>query len=117
MPPSSPKPSGNLLIRNATVCTLDEERRILHKSAVAIGDGRILAVGDTPKLDARYPEFSTYDAAGKAVLPGFINSHTHTVLLVLRGTVEDMDGNVVYGYIPMRLTTMAALRDWLPGSR
>ena len=60
---------------------------------------RIVAVGDSDTLLAGHPDLQRMDGAGKAILPGLINSHTHTVLLVLRGTVEDMIGDVIYGYM------------------
>ena len=32
-------------------------------------------------------------------MPGLINAHTHVLLLVLRGTVEDMGAEAIYGYM------------------
>lgn len=89
----------DLLIHDTTVVTQDDARRVLHDAAVVVRGGRIEAVGDSATLLARYPDLERFDGTGKAVLPGFINSHTHTVLLVLRGTVEDMTGDVIYGYM------------------
>ncbi|RPJ37471.1 MAG: hypothetical protein EHM27_13105 [Deltaproteobacteria bacterium] len=89
----------NIFIKDATVVTCDGERRIINYGAVAIRDGKIIDVGETSRLEPIYSDFQTIKAAGKAVLPGFINSHTHTVLTVLRGTVEDMEGDAVYGYM------------------
>src|SRR5262245_14944322 len=59
--------------RGAELCELG----ILRDGAVAIRDGVIEWVGTTDKVpDKRAPEF---DAAGKIVLPGFVDSHTHAV--------------------------------------
>ncbi len=87
------------LIKDAMVVTCDGQRRIINKGAVAIQGGRIIAVDETAKLEPIYRDFEVIKVAGKAILPGFINSHTHTVLTVLRGTVEDMEGDAVYGYM------------------
>ncbi|MFQ5686718.1 MAG: amidohydrolase family protein, partial [Candidatus Scalindua sp.] len=56
------------------LCTLDD-------GAVVIENGVITAVGKTSEVLARFDEtgFETIDATGKAVLPGFIDSHTHFV--------------------------------------
>ena len=89
----------SLLITNAIVCTMDDERRILRNGAVAIDGDRIVDVGASDELAVRHADAERIDGMGKAIIPGFINSHTHTVLLVLRGTVEDMDGNEIYGYM------------------
>src|SRR3989442_1887684 len=53
------------------------ELGIIDDGAVAIRDGRIEWVGPTDQLpDRSAPEF---DAAGKIILPGFVDSHTHAV--------------------------------------
>ena len=89
----------SILIKNATVVTCDAQRRIINNGAVAIRGEKIIAVEETAKLEPIYPDFKVIKIGGKAILPGFINSHTHTVLTVLRGTVEDMEGDAVYGYM------------------
>jgi len=51
--------------------------QIINDGAVAIRDGRIEWVGPTDQLpDKTAPAF---DASGKVVLPGFVDSHTHAV--------------------------------------
>ena len=56
------------------LCTIDD-------GVVVIENGVITAVGKTGEVLARFDEtgFETIDATGKAVLPGFIDSHTHFV--------------------------------------
>jgi 5-methylthioadenosine/S-adenosylhomocysteine deaminase len=97
----------NLLITNTTVVTCDEERRIVERGAVAIAGNRILAVGETAELEAAYPDCERMSGRGLAVLPGFINAHTHTVLTSLRGTVEDWGGEIIYRYMSPVSYTMS----------
>ncbi|KZD04124.1 amidohydrolase family protein [Oceanibaculum pacificum] len=87
------------LFENAMVVTCDEERRILHDTSVAVSGGKVAAIGARDALRQAYPQAERIDMTRKALLPGFINSHTHTVLTVLRGTVEDMEGDAVYGFM------------------
>lgn len=87
------------LLTDAVVVTQDEERRILDRAAVAVRGDRIAAVGDAASLEAAHPDLPRVRLRGRAILPGFINSHTHTILTVIRATVEDWDGNAVYGYM------------------
>jgi imidazolonepropionase len=50
---------------------------IINDGAVSIRDGRIEWAGPTDQLpDKNADEF---DASGKAVMPGFVDSHTHAV--------------------------------------
>lgn len=59
---------------------------IIHDGAVAVKDGRIVAVGTTKKvLDRSEKGLKTIDASGKLVAPGFIDPHVH---LVFEGTRE-----------------------------
>ncbi|WP_144184732.1 amidohydrolase family protein [Elioraea rosea] len=89
----------DLLITDTLVVTCDDERRILERAAVAISGDRIVAIGDTETLRRNWPRHEALNGRGLAVLPGFINAHTHTILTSLRGTVEDWDGNAVYSYM------------------
>ncbi|MFN6956228.1 MAG: imidazolonepropionase-like domain-containing protein, partial [Acetobacteraceae bacterium] len=93
------RPGMDALLTDAVVVTQDEERRILDRAAVAVRGDRIAAVGDAAALEAAHPDLPRVPLCGRAILPGFINSHTHTILTVIRATVEDWDGNAVYGYM------------------
>ena len=52
----------------------------IRDGALAIADGRIVAVGTTGDLcDLVDSAIQVIDATGKAVLPGFVDAHTHVV--------------------------------------
>lgn len=87
------------IIHSTTIASCDAESRVLRDAAIAVENDRILDVGDSAGLLAKYPGFERIDGNGKAVVPGFINSHTHLVLTVMRGTIEDYSGEVIYGYM------------------
>jgi imidazolonepropionase len=57
------------------------ELHIIPNGAVVIEDGIIKAVGKSAHVlaDVDEAEYEVIDAAGKAVLPGFVDSHTHFV--------------------------------------
>lgn len=89
----------DLLVTDAVIVTQDADRTILDRGAIAIRGDRIADIGPTAKLEAAHPDLPRMAGRGKAVLPGFVNAHTHTILTVLRATVEDWSGNAVYGYM------------------
>ncbi len=80
-----PKEKATILIENGTVVTLDGERNIVANASVAIREDRIVDVGSTAVLGKKWEVEKTIDATGRAVLPGFINSHTHCTHNLLRG--------------------------------
>lgn len=47
--------------------------------ALAIGDGRVLAVGTTAEVARKFAAPATLDATGKLVSPGFVDPHSHLV--------------------------------------
>ena len=96
----------NLLITDTTIVTCDAERRIM-RGAIAISHDRIAAIGESADLERAYPGFERMAGRSLAVLPGFINAHTHTVLTALRGTVEDWDGEIIYRYMSPVSYTMS----------
>jgi len=57
------------------------ELNIIENGAVLVEEGIIKKVGKTEEIlkEINEREYEVYDAKGKAVLPGFIDSHTHFV--------------------------------------
>ncbi len=55
------------------------ELGLIHDGAVAIADGRIVAVGTTAQVLGRYRAHREISAAGRVVLPGFVDAHTHPI--------------------------------------
>ncbi len=55
------------------------ELGLVADGAVAIADGHIVAVGTTSELRAFHHARREIDAAGRVVLPGFVDAHTHLV--------------------------------------
>lgn len=88
-----------LLITDTVIVTGEPDRRILDHAAIVIEADRIAAFGPVADIDRAHPDAERISGRGLAVFPGFINAHTHTPLTILRGTVEDWDGNAVYGYM------------------
>jgi imidazolonepropionase len=53
---------------------------VYEDAAVAIADGRVAAVGPSDELTREFPPenaVASVDAAGRAVIPGFVDAHTH----------------------------------------
>ncbi|MCK5194375.1 MAG: amidohydrolase family protein, partial [Desulfobulbaceae bacterium] len=89
--------SGNTIIKNASqlvTCSGFKAKQgkemsdlhIIDDGAVVVEEGIIKVVGKTEDVlngiddaDLNIAEFDIIDAAGKAVLPGFVDSHTHFV--------------------------------------
>ena len=59
---------------------------IVHDGAIAIKEGRIMAVGKTKDVTREFRAGYVLSAQGKTVLPGFVDPHTH---LVFAGSRED----------------------------
>ncbi len=61
---------------NAKVVTVDPD--FTFAEAVAVSDGKIVAVGSAAKIDAMAePETKVIDLQGKTLLPGFADNHVH----------------------------------------
>jgi imidazolonepropionase len=56
-----------------------DDAGVVADGAVAIKDGRIVAVGASEDLLARYVAEEELDATGCVVCPGFVDPHTHAV--------------------------------------
>ena len=70
----------DLLLRNATILTMDAHRPIA--TAVGVERGRIVWVGDAAEArDQQAGARRVLDLAGATVVPGFNDAHNHLILL------------------------------------
>lgn len=67
----------DIIITNARVTTLDREKP--SAEAVAIRDGKFLAVGYEQDVRAAAPGARVIDAKGRRLIPGLIDSHIHVI--------------------------------------
>jgi 5-methylthioadenosine/S-adenosylhomocysteine deaminase len=89
-----------VIIENAAILTCDPADRYIPRGRIAIEGGRIARIEDAPGAppggpasaprDAREEGGERVDAAGRVVLPGLINTHTHLWLSLLRGVSDDL---------------------------
>ncbi len=77
------------LILGPLVVTMDAEERIIETGAVAVRDGVIVAVGTRGDLEG-VTAAETIDAAGKLLMPGLVNAHTHLGDSLFRSLVEEL---------------------------
>jgi imidazolonepropionase len=56
-----------------------QELNVIEDGAVLMEDGLIAAVGTTEELLPHAVDAEVIDCSGKAVLPGFVDSHTHLI--------------------------------------
>lgn len=77
------------LLTNATVVTMNPDRDIVEDGAIYIDDDRIGAVGATTDLLQEYPDAEMMNCAGRVIIPGMINTHTHLFQTLLKGLGDD----------------------------
>ncbi len=82
----------DLLILGGTVVTMDQDRNVIEDGAIAIEDGKVLSVGKSADMRGR-PAKQVINAAGKVIIPGLINTHTHIPMVLFRGISDDLDLN------------------------
>ena len=80
----------NILVKGASVLQPDYTTKVAD---IAITDDKIVAVGEVP---AGFVADNTINGKDKFAVPGFVNTHTHASMTLLRSYADDL-----------------ALMDWL----
>ena len=93
-----PRKQADLIIENASELATPEggqkplvgkqmlALRIIKDAAVAVRNGRVVAVNKTATIRSAFKASETIDAEGQTIVPGFVDPHTH---LVFAGSRED----------------------------
>lgn len=79
------------LFKNGIIVTVNPDREIFFHGAVAVKDDRIVEVGPTEAMEAKYTDCERVtDLEGRVMFPGFVNTHNHLFQTLLRGLGDDM---------------------------
>jgi 5-methylthioadenosine/S-adenosylhomocysteine deaminase len=78
-----------ILITGGTIVTMAGDN--IERGSIAIDKGVIVAVGPSSEIDKKYTGKTTIRAGGMAVLPGFVNAHTHVPMTLFRGIADDRE--------------------------
>ncbi|MGI6549838.1 MAG: 5'-deoxyadenosine deaminase [Syntrophomonadales bacterium] len=81
------RPLNSLLIKNALIVTMNQNREILRGNLLIDGD-RIKSISQSE------PEFEVdrvIDARGKVLIPGLIQAHVHLCQTLFRGQANDLE--------------------------
>jgi 5-methylthioadenosine/S-adenosylhomocysteine deaminase len=84
------------LLRDAFILCLGDSDQVIDRGYLLIEDDRIAALGPMSAVPVA-PVDEVMDCAGRLVMPGLVNAHTHTPMTLFRGRAEgvsllEMDG-------------------------
>jgi predicted amidohydrolase YtcJ len=109
--------AADLVLRNGNIRTVDASRLVVD--AVAIEKGRISAVGtDAQSTLWIGPSTTVIDLHGRAVYPGFKDSHAHLLELGLSRLSVDLEGARDFDEVIAHVKRVAATRKagtWILG--
>ncbi|QGT99096.1 S-adenosylhomocysteine deaminase [Candidatus Syntrophocurvum alkaliphilum] len=78
----------SILIKNVSIVPLTENNKIIEKGYIIIENNMIKQIGEGSAPDDNYVE--VIDGTNNIALPGFINTHTHAAMTLLRGYADDL---------------------------
>ena len=84
------KVAVDLLIEAEWVIPVQPSGVVLEHHAVAVDQGRIVAVLPMAEARARYAARETVSRPGHALIPGLVNIHCHSAMVLMRGLADDL---------------------------
>jgi 5-methylthioadenosine/S-adenosylhomocysteine deaminase len=79
-----------LIITGGTVLSMRPGSAPVPDGAVAVRGSEIVAVATAAELFEQAPTATVLDAGGGLILPGFVNTHTHLAMTLMRGLADDL---------------------------
>lgn len=102
--------TADIIYHGGPVITINDEAP--HAQAVAVKDGKILAVGDKEEvLKTKGAETKLIDLNGKTMLPGFVDAHGH----VFMGGIQALSANMLAppdGEVKDIPSLVRTLKEW-----
>lgn len=77
-----------LLIKDAAIIPMQNERKIIEKGYLVVEGNMIQAMGEGSPPQGTYDRI--IDGSQRVVIPGLINTHSHAAMTLLRGYADDL---------------------------
>lgn len=112
---SCTKKNVSLIIINAKIYTVDSA--FSNYDAMAVNDGKIVALGNNVDIQTKYKTDNQLDAKGQTILPGFIDAHCHFTGFATDMWKCNLTGTTSYTAIIEKVNTYAATApmEWIYG--
>ncbi len=81
---------AELLIHPQWLLPVDAQDRELRDHAVAVAEGRILAVLPSAQARGSITAERVLELPGHVLIPGLVNAHTHAAMTLMRGLADDL---------------------------
>ncbi len=78
------------LISAPWVIPVEPENKVLEDHAIVIKEGKIVDILPSDQAKSKYQPSTAHSLDTHALLPGFINSHTHAAMSLFRGIADDL---------------------------
>ena len=69
--------------------TMDPGRRVIRDAAIAVDGGKVVAVGKSDDIKARYTGKRSVDGRDTVATPGFVDCHLHSSFQLSRGLADE----------------------------
>lgn len=83
----------------------------IEKGAVVIENDKILAVGTFAEIKLQFPDAEIDDLGESAILPGFVNAHSHLEITAMRGFLDRQEHDFAAWLLKLTKTRAEILSD------
>jgi 5-methylthioadenosine/S-adenosylhomocysteine deaminase len=80
----------DLLVEPGWIVPIEPAGVVLEDHALAVDQGRIVALLPAAEASARFTPREHVRLPGAVLLPGFVNTHTHAAMALMRGYADDL---------------------------
>ncbi|MFZ5493173.1 MAG: TRZ/ATZ family hydrolase [Pseudomonadota bacterium] len=82
--------AARFVVHARWVIPVEPAGRVMHHHAVAVQDGRIVAVLPDAAAREQFADWPRVERPRHALIPGLVNAHTHAAMTLLRGLADDL---------------------------
>ncbi len=78
------------IIHARWIIPVEPDKKVYNNYSLVIHQGKIVELLDTKRCQKKYHSQTQHHCTEHALLPGFINTHTHAAMSLMRGLADDL---------------------------